>query len=49
MPVLILVLVLCKVENLRSEIGVMVDFIGFDPCELEGERRLMVNISVSHL
>lgn len=24
----------------------MVDFIGFDPCDLESERRLLVNMSV---
>lgn len=25
----------------------MVDFIGFDPCDLESERRLLVNLSES--
>lgn len=27
----------------------MVDFIGFDPCDLESERRLLVNMSVNEI
>lgn len=46
LPVLILVLLLCGVKDLKNEIGVMVDFVGFDPCDLEAERRLLVNIAV---
>lgn len=46
LPVLILVLLLSGIPHLKSEIGVMVDFLGFDPCDLEAERRLLVNLSV---
>ena len=45
-PSLILIILLCSVENIKEELDLMVDFIGFDPCDLEGERRLLVNMSV---
>lgn len=45
-PMLIFVLIVTKVKELKNELDMMVDFIGFDPCDLESERRLLVNLSV---
>lgn len=33
-PILILVLLLSDVKNVKIELDMMVDFIGFDPCDL---------------
>lgn len=46
-PTLILILMICDIPNIKEELDMMVDFIGFDPCDLEGERRLLVNMSES--
>lgn len=45
-PVLIIVILMLEVGSLRSELDIMVDFISYDPNEMEAEKRLMINISV---
>ncbi len=45
-PVLILVVLLVNVENLRTELDLMGDFIESDPYEMESEKRLYINLSV---
>jgi hypothetical protein len=45
-PVLIIVILLLEVGSLRSEFDTMLDFISFDPNEMEAEKRLLINLSV---
>lgn len=33
-PTLILILLLCDIPKIKEELDMMVDFIGFDPCDL---------------
>lgn len=44
-PLLIFILILTEINDIKNELDLMVDFIGFDPCDLESERRLLVNMS----
>jgi hypothetical protein len=46
-PLLILIIIISDIDKIKNELDVMVDFIGFDPCDLEAERRLLVNMSVN--
>lgn len=49
-PILILMILMVQnIEDIKEELDMMVDFIGFDPCDLEGERRLLVNLTVHSL
>ena len=34
-PMLILILLLTDIDNIKNQIDVMVDFISFDPCDLQ--------------
>lgn len=43
---LIFTLLITGIDKIKNELDFMVDFIGFDPCDLESERRLLVNLSV---
>jgi hypothetical protein len=45
-PVLIIIILMLEVGSLRSEFDIMVDFISFDPNEMEAEKRLLINLSV---
>lgn len=45
-PLLIFIIIQSGIPNIKNELDFMVDFIGFDPCDLESERRLLVNMSV---
>lgn len=45
-PVLIIVVLMLEIGGLRSELDIMVDFISYDPNEMEAEKRLLINISV---
>ena len=47
-PLLIFIINQSDIGTIKNELDLMVDFIGFDPCDLESERRLLVNMSVSH-
>jgi hypothetical protein len=46
-PLLILLILISDIDKIKNELDLMVDFIGFDPCDLESERRLLVNMSVN--
>jgi hypothetical protein len=46
-PLLILIIIISDIDKIKNELDLMVDFIGYDPCDLESERRLLVNMSVS--
>lgn len=43
---LIFIILQSGITSIKNELDFMVDFIGFDPCDLESERRLLVNMSV---
>jgi hypothetical protein len=45
-PLLIFIILQSGITSIKNELDFMVDFIGFDPCDLESERRLLVNMSV---
>jgi hypothetical protein len=45
-PVLIVVVLFLEIGELRSELDIMMDFVNFDPNEMEAEKRLLLNISV---
>jgi hypothetical protein len=42
-----LVVLLCDVKNLRTELEIMNDFISFETNEHESEKRLLTNLMVS--
>ena len=46
-PVLIVVVLFLEVGQLRSEFDIMIDFINCNPDEMEAEKRLLINLSVS--
>lgn len=46
-PIFILVLLLGEVPEVKAQLDMIVDFIEFDSCDLESERRLLLNFSVS--
>lgn len=46
-PVLIVVVLFLEIGGLRSEFDIMLDFINYDPNEMEAEKRLLINLSVS--
>jgi hypothetical protein len=45
-PVLIVIVLFLEVGGLRSEFDIMLDFINYDPNEMEAEKRLLINLSV---
>lgn len=45
-PIFILVLLLGEVPEVKAQLDMIVDFIEFDSCDLESERRLLLNLSV---
>lgn len=45
-PILIIVLLLSDLPDLKAHLDMIVDFIEFDNCDLESERRLLLNLSV---
>ena len=47
-PVLIIVVLFLEVAQLRSELDLMLDFISFEPNEMEAEKRLLINLSESY-
>ena len=46
-PVFILTILLSDMSEIKSQLDMIVDFIEFDSCDMESERRLMLNLSVS--
>jgi hypothetical protein len=40
------VILLCEVKELKAQLDLIVDFIEFDNCDLESERRLLLNLTV---
>jgi len=46
LPIMIYVVLMCKVENIASELAYVDDYVQLDP-SLESEKRLMTNIKVS--
>lgn len=48
-PIFILVLLLGEVPEVKAQLDMIVDFIEFDSCDLESERRLLLNLSVSSI
>jgi hypothetical protein len=48
-PIFILVLLLGEVPEVKAQLDMIVDFIEFDSCDLESERRLLLNLSVTSL
>ncbi len=46
LPILIYILVQCKLENAAAEFNFVDDYVQFDP-NLESEKRLMTNLKVS--
>jgi hypothetical protein len=45
-PIFIIVILLCEVKELKAQLDLIVDFIEFDNCDLESERRLLLNLTV---
>ena len=45
-PIFIIVILLCEVGELKPQLDSIVDFIEFDNCDLESERRLLLNLTV---
>lgn len=45
-PIFITVLLLSEIPQLKAQLEVISDFIEFDNCDLESERRLLLNLSV---
>lgn len=45
-PIFIVVILLCDVPEIKSQLDTIVDFIEMDNCDLESERRLLLNLSV---
>lgn len=45
-PIFIVVLLLGEVPEVKAQLDMIVDFIEFDTCDLESERRLLLNLSV---
>ena len=45
-PIFIVVLLLAEVPEVKAQLDMIVDFIEFDTCDLESERRLLLNLSV---
>ena len=46
-PIFIFVLLLCDIPAVKSELDFITDFIEFDLCDLEAEKRLLVNFTES--
>jgi hypothetical protein len=46
-PVFIVIVLYADVENLRSELNLMMDYMGASNEDFESEKRLLVNLSVN--
>ena len=46
-PTFILVLLISEIPDLKAQLDLIIDFIEYDTCDLESERRLLLNLSVS--
>lgn len=46
-PVFIVVVLYTSVENLRSELNIMIDYIHASDEDFEAEKRLLINLSVT--
>ena len=45
-PIFILVLLMSEIPNLKAQLDLVIDFIEYDQCDLESEKRLLLNFSV---
>lgn len=45
-PIFIVILLISEIKDLKGHLDLIIDFIEFDTCDLEAERRLLLNLSV---
>lgn len=48
-PIFIWVILLSEIPDLRAELSMIIDFIEYDTCDLESEKRLLLNLKVTPL
>lgn len=48
-PIFIFVILMSDISDIKAEFDMIIDFIEFDNCDLESEKRLMLNFSVTIL
>jgi hypothetical protein len=46
-PIFIIVILLSELPEVKCQLDMIVDFIEYDNCDLESERRLLLNLSVA--